>query len=134
MPAPTEALAVLLESLPDEWLRGGLLLQVWGVAAHAPDLLLGQAKELSASMSEAVEAYLVAWLRQQGARPADARRRAHQIAPALTGLMQGYVMQFSLLGRVTAEEYAAAASAIFDGALRTDCLPPSEVPRQTPRS
>lgn len=145
VPAPVEAVGELLATLPRSWIEGGLLLQMMG-AASSNTQVLEAAQGMLAGLHEALEAYVHAYLRQEGLPDAEARARAVAAAPVIVSMAQGYVLQCSLVSTVDHAAYARGLEVVLGGGLarsagadhaRVSGAPPSPpvgpAPRTPPR-
>lgn len=102
VPHPAELVRTLIASIPSGALDGGAIVQVWGLAASQPGLR-ETATEVLMELQDVVERHLVRWFTQEGrAEPAEDARRA---APALIGLVQGYIVRTALLGPLDTEDH-----------------------------
>lgn len=102
VPHPSELVRTLIASIPSGALDGGAIVQVWGLAASQPGLR-ETATEVLMELQDVVERHLVRWFTQEGrAEPAEDARRA---APALIGLVQGYIVRTALLGPLDTEDH-----------------------------
>lgn len=105
-PTPPPALAVqeLVESLPSALHDGGLILEIWSMAAR-DDVVHEHARSALALMVDAFADYLEAYFVQEGVAAEQATERAARAAPVLAGLCQGYIVQRGLVGAETAQAY-----------------------------
>ncbi|MYM18803.1 TetR family transcriptional regulator [Brevibacterium sp. 5221] len=93
----------------------GLALQVWGEAAYDPEFA-GLAREIFAEISARFEDYLRAWFaRGAGLGEEAAAARAVVLAPAVMALMQGCLVQTTILGGTAAARCRASIAALLDG-------------------
>ncbi|MDO4919389.1 TetR/AcrR family transcriptional regulator [Kocuria sp.] len=124
LPHPAQAIATVVESIPEHSTFPGLPVQVWGEAVRRPELrdaVLGILDEAT----EHINRYLVAWLADQaGFSRDDAAAASQRLCPAFIGLVQGYMVQVSVGAdpRETHDRYLAGVDALLSGVLaaRTD--------------
>lgn len=110
VPSPTRALRALLETLPEESLRGGAILQIWGQAATQEPLREASLAVVDALMGN-IDTYLRAWFAQEGrSDPAADARRA---TPALMALAQGYLVQSALLPDRTVDAFVEGVGVLL---------------------
>jgi len=69
-------------------------------------------------LQDGLRAYLASWLAHRGLPAEEAERRALAIAPAFSGVLQGFVLQASLLGEHFDEQgYLDGLAPLLDGTL-----------------
>ena len=118
--APTHPLDFVLRLVTSLTGRVGgtaLPVQIWGRAVVDPDLreLFGTIlPEIVAAVAEQT----ALWLHEvRGLGDEQARTRAEHLAPLVTGMLQGAVIQSELLDEFDLAAYLAPARPLFDGAL-----------------
>lgn len=115
LPSPAEAMAIIFTEISQGPLTPGLPVQVWGESVGHPGLR-GTAGELLSLARTHIAAYVAAWLSQERHVPDHlARERAEELAPALLGLVQGFMVQLSLSDAPgkAATQYCAAVSRLL---------------------
>ena len=119
LPHPAQALALVVEDIPERGTFPGLPVQVWGEAVRRPELQ-SSARGILAEASSHLRRYLTAWLAEERGLPDDdAARAAERLCPAFIGLVQGYMVQVSLSPHPeqTHAQYLAAVEGLLDGVL-----------------
>lgn len=120
VPRPAEAIRTLVAEIPPAWLDSGVLMQFWGFAAGHVEVLT-MASGVLADLGSGLGGYLMAWLRSTGMDPAEARERAHDVTPVAAGLLQGYLLQASLMGPAfDSDAYLTGVDQLLGGALSGD--------------
>lgn len=117
LPSPADAMSMIFAEISGGPLPSGLPVQVWGEAMGNPDLQRSAAVIMGVAR-EHVADYVAAWLRQERqAGHHDARQRAAELAPALLGLAQGFMIQTNLSDTPTetARQYTRAVSVLLEG-------------------
>ena len=115
LPSPAEAMAMIFTEVSQGPLTPGLPVQVWGESVGHPDLRRTAGELLSLARAYIAD-YVAAWLSQERhASDHLARKRAEELAPALLGLVQGFMIQLSLSDAPgeAAAQYSSAASSIL---------------------
>lgn len=114
--APAQAIAELLASIPPEWIESGVMLQLWRMSGTDP-AVFEQAKGLATAMADSIDRYLTAWFGQQGMAGEDVAERSRVLLPVFMALVQGYIVQRSILPQFDPADYAASVELLVTGAL-----------------
>ncbi len=104
IPTPSALLRTLFDTMPQDVLDSGIVLQIWGAAGPSGELR-PIAQQAFSTMRSVFTDYLAAWLVSQGHSRRAALARARKLAPAFIGLAQGYLVHRSVLGRDLADTY-----------------------------
>ncbi|NNC13503.1 TetR/AcrR family transcriptional regulator [Planctomonas sp. JC2975] len=113
---PLDALNGLLDAIVEQVGGTTMPLQVWGQAAVDPELRQSFQRVFPQLMSAIAEQYAL-WLREvRGMSDAAAATRATELAPLLIGLLQGAVVQGTLIDGFDRPGYFALARPLFDEA------------------
>ncbi|WP_462416938.1 TetR/AcrR family transcriptional regulator [Kytococcus sp. Marseille-QA3725] len=112
VPPPAEALGTFIEGLP-HGTEGALVLEIWATAARSRGL--GErAHKVFGEVGQGALEYLTAWYALEQGLPHDAAtERARRTLPALLGLAQGWIVQSTVLERLTTADYRAAITALL---------------------
>lgn len=115
LPSPADAMTMIFTEVSQGPLTPGLPVQVWGESIGNPELRRNASDILNLALTHVAD-YVSAWLLQE--RQADDRvayDRAEELAPALLGLVQGFMIQMSLSDEPleTARRYSKAASSLL---------------------
>ena len=107
MPEPGVMIRTLLQGLIDSLGLPSILLQVWGEAvtdARMRELCVG----IFTSLRDAVTLYIVRWQQSaHGLSEQDAQRVAREQAPLFISVVNGFVVQDSLVGDFDRDAYLA---------------------------
>lgn len=117
LPSPADAVTMVFNELSQGSLPPGLPVQVWGESVGNPELQRSAASIMEVARVHVAD-YVAAWLRQQHqASDHDARDRAEILAPALLGLVQGFMIQVNVSDAPdeTAQRYKKAATTLLAG-------------------
>lgn len=110
---PHEVLPKFFESFLGDHPSAALVPQVWGEAAHDREFATIAATIFDA-LNSRIAGYLSAYFhRSQGADMDTARVRAEQMAPAVLAMMQGAIIQASILGNASRSRVAEAIEALL---------------------
>ncbi|WP_193095431.1 TetR/AcrR family transcriptional regulator [Brevibacterium sp. FME17] len=113
VPPPQQVFPQLLNTILHDAPFAPLLLQVWGEAAHSPDFAK-IAAEIYNDLIERFAAYLsVYYQRGAGLAEGEAEAKAHQIAPAILAVMQGAIVQTTILGNESRGRITSAIEALL---------------------
>ncbi|MEI2779257.1 MAG: TetR/AcrR family transcriptional regulator [Tetrasphaera sp.] len=116
LPPPDVLLRDLFDTIPDELLDSGLVLQIWGEAGPSGELRQ-LAAEAFATMGAAYGRYLTSWLVGQGHSTRAARTQARKLTPAFIGVAQGYLVHRAVLGRDAAAAYLDSIDHLVRGCM-----------------
>jgi AcrR family transcriptional regulator len=115
VPPPHEVIPEIMAGLPKTQFFPGIALQVWGEAVHSKQL--GEVAEtIIAEVTGHISGYLAAWL--GSARELDhddATSEARKLAPAVVGLIQGYIVQVAFAGGGIEGRYLDSVRALLRG-------------------
>jgi AcrR family transcriptional regulator len=113
VPPPHEVIPEIMAGLPKTQFFPGIALQVWGEAVHSEQL--GEvAQTIIAEVTRHISGYLAAWLASARAlEHDDAAAEARRLAPAVVGLVQGYIVQVAFAGGGIEERYLDAVRALL---------------------
>lgn len=110
LPTPGEMISALLTTLPLGVPHSSLIVQVWGEAAHRPEIRR-VFTDILGSLHATMALYLEAWFAQAGrAEPAAEARTAARVVVAL---LQGWLVQSALTGTADIEGFAAGVDALI---------------------
>lgn len=113
VPPPQQVFPQLLNTILHDTPFAPLLLQVWGEAAHSPDFAQ-IAAEIYTDLIERFAAYLSVYYRRgAGLDEHAAEAKADQIAPAILAVMQGAIVQTSILGSESRVRITSAIEALL---------------------
>ena len=105
LPDPSQLVAEYLDRL-----RSGsgaeIRIHTWSTCLRDPELRTVFA-DFAAQFAQLHEAYMQAWLEQQGLDPATAAQRAAPMVQVLRGICQGFVVQLALDPRARPDTYLA---------------------------
>ena len=96
-PSPAEAMRRFVAALPPAFVDAGLVLDVWAYATTDTTIHEFTTESFAAFRSAAAD-YLATYARHCGADAATAEAWGRTAAPLLLAVMQGYVVQRSLVG------------------------------------
>jgi AcrR family transcriptional regulator len=115
VPPPHEVIPEIVAGLPKTQFFPGIALQVWGEAVHSAQL--GEvAQAIIAEVTGHISGYLAAWLASSRKLDRDdAAREARRLAPAVVGLIQGYIVQVAFAGGSIEERYLDSVRALLRG-------------------
>jgi AcrR family transcriptional regulator len=89
-----------------------VLIQVWAQVAGDPDHGIPTGRVIE-TLRGILRDYLVDWYAEElGFSPADATRAAERFAPVYLGLVQGYIVQTSLIADFDGDAYLASITAL----------------------
>lgn len=112
VPHPTAALGAFVGQLP-QGREAALVLDIWASAAHH-EALRERTGAVFAEVSQGALTYLEAWFTHgRGLTPAAAATEARRALPALLALGQGFIVQSTLLGTPSPEDFRAAVEALW---------------------
>jgi len=115
VPAPAEVIPAFLERMPDDAFFPGVAVQVWGEAIHSP-ALAETAKKLIGEVGDHFADYFAAWFRQsRGLGERDAQAEGRRVAPAVLGMVQGYMVQSVFLDDDARARYREAVAVLVGG-------------------
>ncbi|NUP74375.1 MAG: TetR/AcrR family transcriptional regulator [Sinomonas sp.] len=115
VPPPCEVIPEIMAGLPKTDFFPGIALQVWGEAVHSGQLA-GVAQAIIGEVTEHIAAYLRGWLASsRGLDNEAASAEAERLAPAVVGLVQGYIVQVAFAGGDIEERYLESARAVLAG-------------------
>ncbi|WP_415854884.1 TetR/AcrR family transcriptional regulator [Sinomonas sp. G460-2] len=114
VPPPSEVIIDMMAGLPQTQFFPGIALQVWGEAVHHDELAL-VARQIIGEVTAGIAAYLQGWLESARGLSSDAAAgEAARIAPAVVGLVQGYIVQVAFAGGDIAERYLESARGVLE--------------------
>ncbi|WP_212745863.1 TetR/AcrR family transcriptional regulator [Sinomonas susongensis] len=114
VPPPHEVITEMMASLPSTEFFPGIALQVWGEAVHRQELA-GVAGQIIRDVTGHIAAYLREWLESaRGLTHDAAQAEAARLAPAVVGLVQGYIVQFAFGGGNIGEAYLDSARGVLE--------------------
>ncbi|WP_422936256.1 TetR/AcrR family transcriptional regulator [Sinomonas sp. P47F7] len=114
VPPPSEVIIDMMAGLPQTQFFPGIALQVWGEAVHH-DELAGVAQQIIGEVTAGIAAYLQGWLESaRGLSSEAAAVEAGRLAPAVVGLVQGYIVQVAFAGGDIAERYLESARGVLE--------------------
>ena len=114
VPPPHVVFPNLLASIFDDHPFAPLILQVWGEASHAPGFA-SLSSEIFGELLGHFESYLnVYFVRARGLGAGEAAERARLLAPAVLSLMQGSIVQASILGEESQARVSASLEALLE--------------------
>lgn len=117
VPPPHDVLPKLFESFLGDHPSASLVPQVWGEAAHDREFAKIAAKIFDA-LNTRIAGYLSAYFhRAQGVDMDTARVRAEQMAPAILAMLQGSIIQISIVGKESRSRVAEAIEALLANVL-----------------
>ncbi|MDP5228478.1 MULTISPECIES: TetR/AcrR family transcriptional regulator [Arthrobacter] len=115
VPAPSVVIPAFMNAMPQDGFFPGTAVQVWGEAVHSVELA-ETAETLIGEVTGHFAEYLAAWFRQsRGLGEQEAAAEAARAAPAMVGLVQGYMVQSVFIGEGGQERYREAAAAVLAG-------------------
>ncbi|MEA5457202.1 TetR/AcrR family transcriptional regulator [Sinomonas sp. JGH33] len=115
VPPPHEVIPEIMAGLPKTEFFPGIALQVWGEAVHSGELA-DVARGIIADVTGRIAAYLEAWFESsRGLAGGAAQAEAERLAPAVVGLVQGYIVQFAFAGGDVEKRYLDSARALLEG-------------------
>lgn len=102
--SPAAVVPVLVDKIFSEETTAGLAVQVWGEAVHDAEFAQ-MANGIFDEITGRIEEYLRSWF-ERGAHlgEKEAAQRAAVLSPALMALMQGCLVQYSILGKRAAQQ------------------------------
>ncbi len=113
LPAPAELIRLLTDGFREDSVDARLLLQVWGESVH-DDEMSGFVDVVFARVRAAIEGYLAQWRREaHGATADDAVAWARLMTPVFMGLVQGCVVQSTLVPAFDRDAYLAGVATLF---------------------
>ena len=114
VPPPHEVIPDLMVGLPKSEFFPGLALQVWGEAVHNGELA-GVARAIIGEVAEHISRYLAIWLAtSREMDDDDAAAEAARLAPAVVGLVQGYIVQVAFAREDVVERYLDGARELLE--------------------
>lgn len=114
VPPPSQVIPEMMAGLPKTQFFPGIALQVWGEAVHH-DELAGVARQIIGDVTGHIAAYLQKWLQSTRGLDADAAAaEAARLAPAVVGLVQGYIVQVAFAGGDIGERYLESARGVLE--------------------
>lgn len=117
MPPPHEVLPKLVEPFLGDHPSASPVPQVWGEAAHDREFTKTAAKIFDAASCRIAD-YLSAYFhRSQGMDMDTARVRADKVASANLAMVQGAIIQASILGKASCSRVAEAIEALLENLL-----------------
>ena len=124
--SPSELIGELAQAIAEYGDAPTLIVQMWGEATSDPEFAALATNAIGA-MGTLFGGHLERWARDARGRSAEeAAAWARRVTPALLGLMQGLLLQRSLLPGFAPEAYLAGIDALLGG---FDAQPPVEETR-----
>lgn len=115
VPAPAEVIPAFLEQMPENGFFPGVAVQVWGEAIHSP-ALAETAEKLIGEIGGHFADYFGAWFRQsRGLGEREAQAEGRRVAPAVLGMVQGYMVQSVFLDDGARARYREAVAVVVGG-------------------
>lgn len=113
VPHPAEAMLEFMSSVTGPLRDGGLVVQIWGMAANSETIGV-IARESYGQVIQHLDGYLNAWYRQaRELDTEDAATAASVILPAVLALMQGWLFKVPMAGTSDDQQYLDAVAALL---------------------
>ncbi len=114
IPPPTEVLPDLMQAVAATEYFPAIAVQVWGDIVHADGAITDFARAMVERLIAEATSYLADWLVAARGLPAEAATaRAAELAPAMIGLAQGFVVQSALTKGEIDARYLDAVRALL---------------------
>ncbi|MFJ3958467.1 TetR/AcrR family transcriptional regulator [Arthrobacter sp. NPDC090010] len=115
VPSPATVVPAFLDHMPDDAFFPGVAVQVWGEAIHS-QALAETAEKLIGEVTSHFSEYFAAWFRQsRGLGEQEALAEGRRVAPAVLGMVQGYMVQSVFLDDAGRKRYREAVAALVEG-------------------
>lgn len=116
IPPPTQVLPELMRAVAAAEYFPGIAVQVWGDIVHTEGAIIEFARSMLGRIMAELAGYLADWLMaSRGLSPERAASRAADLAPAILGLAQGFVVQSALTRGEVDERYLRSVRTILSG-------------------
>ncbi len=106
IPPPSQVVTELMRAVAETAYFPTIAVQVWGDIVHQEGDIADFARSVVERVTEALADYLAAWLvAARDLTPDEASARASDLAPAVFGMAQGFVLQSALTKGAVDERY-----------------------------